>query len=423
VVGKNIKNAHVFKAVTKPGAKVNPFFDICNLFWEKISKKIFFGRFARGIGFFCTFVGKSLNFFAMAFNLKNYQFSTGELNGKRVIFVHFQYNTLWKNELREKFRGAKWIPEKGCWYLPDTNAIRNEIGMAPNTEMGKAAISKIHPVNFAALERMREQLTLKSYSPHTINTYSVEFAQLLYLLKDVPVDTLTPERLRSYFLYCVTELKLSENVIHSRLNAIKYYFEQVLHREKFFFEDIPRPKKKSLLPKVLSKEEVARLFACVTNPKHRLMLQLCYGMGLRVSEIVALKITDIDSRRMLVHIESAKGKKDRYVPLPQSILEELRNYYRMYRPKIYLFEGQDGGQYSIRSVQAVFKAAMEKAKINKSVGIHGLRHSYATHLLESGTDMVFIQKLLGHQDIKTTEIYAHVSNRHLSKVRSPLDDL
>ena len=112
----------------------------------------------------------------MAFNLKNYQFSTGELNGKRVIFVHFQYNTMWKNELREKFRGAKWIPEKGCWYLPNTNAIRNEIGMASNTEMGKAAISKIHPVNFAALERMREQLTLKSYSPHTINTYSVEFA-------------------------------------------------------------------------------------------------------------------------------------------------------------------------------------------------------------------------------------------------------
>ena len=146
-------------------------------------------------------------------------------------------------------------------------------------------------------------------------------------------------------------------------------------------------------------------------------------MGLRVSEIVNLKITDIDSQRMVVLIEAGKGKKDRYVALPTSILEELRNYYRANRPTKYLFEGQNGGQYSVRSVQAVFKDAMEKAKINKSVGIHGLRHSYATHLLESGTDMVFIQKLLGHQDIKTTEIYAKVSNRILSNVKSPLDDL
>ena len=127
------------------------------------------------------------------------------------------------------------------------------------------------------------------------------------------------------------------------------------------------------------------------------MLKLCYGMGLRVSEIVNLKITDIDSGRMLVHIRSGKGKKDRYVTLPTSILDDLRNYYRNYRPKTYLFEGQYGGQYSIRSIQAVFKRSMQKAKINKSVGIHGLRHSYATHLLEAGTE--------------------------LSNIKSPLDDL
>jgi site-specific recombinase XerD len=126
---------------------------------------------------------------------------------------------------------------------------------------------------------------------------------------------------------------------------------------------------------------------------------------------------------MLVHIEAAKGKKDRYVALPSSILADLRNYYRAYRPKIYLFEGQYGGQYAIRSVQAVFKNAMQKAKINKTVGIHGLRHSYATHLLECGTDMVFIQKLLGHNSLKTTEIYAKVSNRQLGNIKSPLDDL
>jgi len=207
------------------------------------------------------------------------------------------------------------------------------------------------------------------------------------------------------------------------MNAIKFYFEQVLHREKFFFEEIPRPKKMSSLPKILSKNDIVKIFSKVDNPKHLLMLKLCYGMGLRVSEIVNLKISDIDSRRMLVHIENAKGKKDRYVTLPSSILDDLRNYYRVYRPKIYLFEGQYGGHYAIRSVQTVFKNAMLKANINKSVGIHGLRHSYATHLLECGTDMFFIQKLLGHSNIKTTEIYAKVSNRQLGNIKSPLDDL
>ena len=359
----------------------------------------------------------------MPFNYQNYQFKTGVHDDKNVIFVLFKYNSMFQKELRDKFSTAKWSMREKCWYLPDTISIRKNIGMTPKTEMGKAVINKIHPVNLPALKRMHETLLLKAYSPNTIRTYCIEFSQLLYLLKDVPVDSLTPERLRSYFLYCVTELKLSENIIHSRMNSIKFYFEQVLHREKVFFEEIPRPKKKSSLPKVISKTDIAKLFAQVENPKHLLILKLCYGMGLRVSEIVNLKITDIDSKRMLVQIEAAKGKKDRYVTLPSSILEDLRNYYRAYRPKVYLFEGQYGGQYAIRSVQTVFKNAMQKAKINKSVGIHGLRHSYATHLLEAGTDMHFIQKLLGHKDIKTTEIYAKVSNRQLGNIKSPLDDL
>ena len=153
------------------------------------------------------------------------------------------------------------------------------------------------------------------------------------------------------------------------------------------------------------------------------MLKLCYGMGLRVSEIVNLKVSHIDSGRMQVHIVGAKGKKDRYVNLPESILDELRNYYKEYKPKVFLFEGQYGGIYSVRSAQAVFKDAMRKAKINKVVGIHSLRHSYATHLLEYGTDISFIQKLLGHKDVSTTLIYAKVGNKTLAKVASPLDRL
>ena len=407
----------------------------------------------------------------MSFDPKNYQFSTGEHHEEKVVFVSFPYNPTLQNELRAKFSNAKWSASKKCWYLPDNKAIRKEVGLEPKTEMekavhlpdnkairkefglepktemgkavhlpdskavrrevgleqktemGKAVLMKIHPNNLKALERMEEQLKLKGYSPNTIKTYCGEFSQLLYLLKDVHVDLLTPDRLRSYLLYCITELELSENVIHSRLNAIKFYFEQVLFRDKMFFYGIPRPKKKYILPKVFSKEDLTKIFTKIDNPKHALIIKICYGLGIRVSEVVNLKIEDIDSKRMLVRIENAKGKKDRYVTLPSSILDDLRNYYRMYRPKTYLFEGQYGGQYSIRSVQSVFKNAMRKAKINKSVGIHGLRHSYATHLLECGTDMYFIQKLLGHSNIKTTEIYAKVSNRQLGNVKSPLDDL
>lgn len=144
-------------------------------------------------------------------------------------------------------------------------------------------------------------------------------------------------------------------------------------------------------------------------------------MGLRVGEVVNLKISDIDSDRMQVLIAAAKGKKDRYVNLPESVLALLRSYYKSYKPKKWLFEGQYGGQYSIRSVQAVFKNAMKKAGINKQIGIHGLRHSYATHLLESGADLRFIQELLGHNSIKTTQTYTHVTNCSKIKIKSPLD--
>ncbi len=171
-----------------------------------------------------------------------------------------------------------------------------------------------------------ETLQLKAYSKNTINTYRNEFSQLLLTLKSHKVDDLTPARLRSYFLYCLNTLKLSENTLHSRINAVKFYFEQVLKREKFFFE-IPRPKKPSILPKVINAQDIKKLPEVTTNLKHNTMLKLCYGMGLRVSEIIKLKITDIDSKNMQAFIERAKGKKDRYVNLPNTILEQFRNYF------------------------------------------------------------------------------------------------
>ena len=282
--------------------------------------------------------------------------------------------------------------------------------------------NKIHPVNHAAIVEMVNLLKLKGYSDSTIRTYKNEFAQFLIALKSYSVDNCDAEKLRSYMLYCYKYLRLTENTLHSRLNALKFYFEQVLHREKFFV-DIPRPKKHLKLPKTISPYNIKKLLNATTNLKHNTILKLCYGMGLRVSEIINIKIEDIDSQNMQVLIECGKGKKDRYVNLPQSVLEQLRTYYKEYRPKKYLFEGQDGGQYSTRSVQQVFKNALQKAGINKNVGIHSLRHSYATHLLEQGTDIRFIQELLGHKDIKTTLIYTEVTNNSVRKVTSPLDRL
>ena len=210
--------------------------------------------------------------------------------------------------------------------------------------------------------------------------------------------------------------------MNGKINAIKFYFEQVLHRQRMFF-DIPRPKSALILPKMLSKPQIKKLFSVVKNPKHLVMLKLCYGMGLRVSEIVNLKIENIDGDSMRVLIASSKGKKDRYVQLPESILEELRAYYKAYNPKIWLFEGAYGGQYSARSVQAVFKSAMQKANINNTIGIHGLRHSYATHLIEAGADIRYLKELLGHSSVKTTQIYTHITDVSAAKIKSPLDGL
>jgi integrase/recombinase XerD len=344
------------------------------------------------------------------------KYELGEHQNKTVIFIRFEFD-LELNKQVKKITGIKWSRTKKVWFVADNLHNRRKFGLPPKT-----ALTNFHAINQPAFIKFTETLHLKAYSENTIRTYQNEFAQLLQIIKAKNVDDLDAEKLRSYFLYCIKTLKLSENTIHSRLNAVKFYFEQVLHRDKFFF-DIPRPKKPSILPKVINVRDIKKLFAVTTNLKHNTMLKLCYGLGLRVSEIVNLKITDIDSGNMQVLIEHAKGKKDRYANLPESILEQLRDYFREYRPQIYLFEGQFGGQYSVRSCQKVFSQALEKAKINKVIGIHGLRHSFATHLLESGTDISFIQQLLGHNDIKTTLRYTHVSKQTLKNIKSPLDTI
>lgn len=340
---------------------------------------------------------------------------------QKVILCEFPYDPGLLRDFKKGFPSAKWSRTHKAWYLPDTTLYRNRLNL-PAPDIGNNWLPRLYDQNKDEFIKFRNALTQKAFSPNTINTYLSEFAQLLILLKKHPVEELTSDRLNSYFLYCIKKLKHSEAQVYSRMNAIKSYFDLV-RNERRIFDRVIRPKPAKQLPKVLSKQEVLRLFAVTPNLKHLLILKMAYGMGLRVSELIALKVSHIDLDRKQVHIVSSKGKKDRYVNFPESLSPLYLDYLKTYQPTSYLFEGQYSEQYAIRSAQAVFRNAMDKAGIHKTVGIHGLRHSYATHLLEAGTDMVFIQKLLGHKNVRTTEVYARISNNMLSKVRSPLDTL
>lgn len=309
-----------------------------------------------------------------------WHFELTEHDHKPVILIRFEYNPA-HNSLVRTLTGVRWSNSKKAWYVLDTPAYRQrfKIQIEP---VGKEVLGHIHEINRPAIRRFVETLQLKSYSPSTQRTYRNEFAQLLYLLKDKPADELTPERLRDYFLYCTNTLQLSENTIHSRMNAVKFYYEQVLDRPKMFL-DIPRPKKKVILPNVLAISQVEKLFSKLENLKHKTMIYLAYSAGLRVSEVVNLKVCDIHSARMAINIKGAKGKKDRMVALSQGILELLRKYYTAYTPQDWLFEGQYAGEsYSTRSLQQIFHRAKKSSKILQPVTFHSLRHSYATHLHE-----------------------------------------
>ena len=216
---------------------------------------------------------------------------------------------------------------------------------------------------------------------------------------------------------------LSASYQNQIVNAIKLFF-QTIRETKMMVDKIHRPKRAKLLPNVLSKEEVKLILNAHSNIKHKTMLSLIYSCGLRCGELLALQPVHIDSKRNIVLLKNSKGQKDRIVPLSPKILEMLRDYYKAYKPKTYLFEGQNiGFQYDARSLQLILKQALQKTGITKPATLHWLRHSYATHLLESGTDLRYIQELLGHSSSKTTEIYTHVSTKSLQQIKSPFDDL
>ena len=374
---------------------------------------------------------------------------------KECIGFFFEKDAKFQGKL-QKLLCAKWSATHKCWYCEkndrnlskikndlnitvDENAKEKEINKIPPIELLKNTASLLTPKkastenkqvwlsaeNKNALTQYNQLLNLKGYSKSTQKTYVSEFTQFLNLLKQLAAADFSVVRLKDYFEYCYTTLGLSENSLHSKINALKFYYEQVLGRESFFWE-IPRPKKHLILPKVLGEAELIRLFDAPTNLKHKAILFTAYSAGLRVSEVINLRMQDIDRERGQLFIYCSKGKKDRYVRLSPLLLDILESYYKKCnpRPKNYLFEGTKAGEpYSTRSAQTIFSDARKKAGISKQLSFHSLRHSFATHMLEKGVDVKYIKDILGHFDIKTTERYLHIKREFLINIDSPLDSL
>ena len=225
-----------------------------------------------------------------------------------------------------------------------------------------------------------------------------------------------------YLLYLVEQRQISTSYQNQAINAIKFYYEKVMKgpRKVYYIE---RPRKEKLLPTVLSEEEVVKIIESIHNLKHKCLIMTCYSGGMRISEVLNLRPSDIDSKRMLITIKGAKGKKDRVTILSAKLLALLREYYKMYKPAEYLFSGYSGGKYAERSAQNIIKHACSAAGILKHVTLHTLRHSWATHLLENGTDIRYIQSLLGHSSPKTTQIYTHITTKGLDQITNPLDKM
>lgn len=271
------------------------------------------------------------------------------------------------------------------------------------------------------LIQYKDLLIQKRYSQNTQDIYCCYFKDFCVYFKGKDLSAITTEQINSYILNLIKSKNISISQQNQRINAIKFYYEKVLDRKKEYYE-LHRPRKENKLPKVLSKNEVKRILASSNNIKHKCILMLIYSAGLRRSELLNLVPTDIDSERMVIQINGAKGKKDRISLLSDNLLQMLRQYYKKYHPKQYLFEGQKGGKYSPTSVANILKKATLKAGIKKTVTPHMLRHSFATHLLEQGTDLRYIQELLGHESSKTTEIYTHVSKKAIDKIINPIDE-
>lgn len=326
------------------------------------------------------------------------------------------------------------------YYKPGNPAIQAGLNISGSTDARKAKRTKsgrfastgtgsltgetaLSPVARADLARFRNWLESRRFPNTTIRTYTSMMETFLKFVAPREASQCTADDLVRMVNDYVLPRGLSYSYQNQLISAVKKFYKEVCSNT-IDPGTFSRPRARHKLPNVLSKDEVKRVLAAPMNEKHRVILSLIYGCGLRRSEAIMLEPQDIDRDRMLLSVRQAKGFKDRIVPISPKLVELVDSYLKRYRPVLYLFEGQrQGDRYSAASVEKIFRVACTKAGIRKKITLHGLRHSYATHLLEAGTDLRYIQELLGHRSSKTTEIYTHVTEKSIQKIRSPFDDL
>lgn len=355
-------------------------------------------------------------------------------NQNRVLKVFFAYNKDIIEQL--KIIGyAQWNGQEQCWEMGCSDSCLAELKLVAqrndkefryeysDKKKVKPRLSAAGTVGFRNCpDEYLAKLKELRYSSNTIETYKHMFEEFINYYRDADIDAITEEMIIEFLRYLVNERNISGSYQNQSINAIKFYFERVLGGPRTIYT-IERPRKEKYLPEVLSQEEVVMLLDATDNLKLKAIFMTIYSAGLRISELVNLRIKDIDSNRMQIRVEQAKGKKDRYTLLSSKTLAILRKYVAEYKPKEWLFEGAENSRYSTSSIQAGLKASLLKTGIKKRVTVHTLRHSFATHLLEGGTDIRYIQSLLGHSSGKTTEIYTHITTRGFDQIKSPLDKL
>jgi len=269
-------------------------------------------------------------------------------------------------------------------------------------------------------DQMEMDMRLRRFSPKTIACYLACMKGVAKHFRKSPAE-LGDEEIRAYLYHLMEERKVSQSVLVQTYSALKFFFEKTLQKQWNAFR-IPRCKQRRKLPGVLSREEVESILSATKNLKHRAILMTIYSAGLRIGEATRLKVSDIDSGRMMIRVNEGKGLKDRYSLLGERNLEMLRRYWKTYRPLEWLFPGRNAsGPVSTSAIQRVFKTSLEKAGIKKKASVHTLRHCFATHLLESGTDLYYIQRLLGHKSAGTTSVYLHITGKDIGKIKSPID--
>lgn len=360
----------------------------------------------------------------------------------KYLLIKYTYNKSIYN-LLNKTDDVWWSKEFRCFTLRPNKKIiytfikavsgklqvriHNELTITDiyiNRLLFEQHYEKAYPFKSCPIEYLK-YMYLKNYSRNTIGTYYNLLLKYINSYKNSTIEQINEfnaDRINEYHNHLIEEKPLTSVTINQSVNAIKLYYHKVLKNE-LVLDEIVRPKREKTLPKVWNNEQIELLIKSVSNIKQKALLSIIYGGGLRVGEVLNLRVTDINSKLMQIRIEQGKGKKDRYTLLSNNTLDLLRKYFKEYKPQNYLFEGQFGGKYSSSSVSNVLNNAIKKAGIPKRGGLHVLRHSFATHLLESGTDIRYIQELLGHYSSKTTEIYTHVSNKYLQNIKSPMDDL